>query len=111
MKHYMRLHPEPFDKIKNGTKTIEMRLYDEKRQLLKVGDLIEFTNRANSEKILTEVTNLYVFSSFSELYSHFDREILGYDMDEEANPKDLEIYYPKEEQEQYGVVAIEIKKV
>ena len=32
-------------------------------------------------------------------------------MDEEANPKDLEIYYPKEEQEQYGVVAIEIKKV
>ena len=64
MKHYMRLHPEPFDKIKNGTKTIEMRLYDEKRQLLKVGDLIEFTNRANSEKILTEVTNLYVFFFF-----------------------------------------------
>lgn len=37
--HEMRLHNEPFELIRNGSKTIEMRLYDEKRQLIKVGVL------------------------------------------------------------------------
>ena len=31
--HEMRLHNSPFQLIKSGTKTIEMRLNDEKRQL------------------------------------------------------------------------------
>ena len=34
MKHEMKLNVEPFDKIKNGKKTIELRLNDEKRQLI-----------------------------------------------------------------------------
>lgn len=45
MKHEMKLNNEPFERIKNGTKTIELRLNDEKGQLLKIKDLIEFTNR------------------------------------------------------------------
>lgn len=32
MTHYMKLNPEPFDKIASGKKTIELRLYDEKRK-------------------------------------------------------------------------------
>lgn len=44
---------------KNGTKTIELGLNDEKRQLLKIKDLIEFTNRTNDEKMLVEIENLY----------------------------------------------------
>lgn len=43
--HQMRLHPEPFEKIKNGTKIIEMRLNDEKRQKVQIGDKIEFENQ------------------------------------------------------------------
>ena len=50
MKHEMKLNNGPFERIKNGTKTIELRLNDEKRQLLKIKDLIEFTNRTNDEK-------------------------------------------------------------
>ena len=35
----------PFEQIKSGVKTIELRLYDEKRQALSVvGDTIIFTN-------------------------------------------------------------------
>ena len=44
MKHEMKLNNEPFIKIKNGTKTVELRLNDEKRKLLNVGDVICFTN-------------------------------------------------------------------
>ena len=43
MLHKMRLNKEPFDEMKNGTKTIEFRLYDEKRQKVKIGDKIEFS--------------------------------------------------------------------
>lgn len=36
MKHEMKLNNGPFERIKNGTKTTELRLNDEKRQLLKI---------------------------------------------------------------------------
>jgi ASC-1-like (ASCH) protein len=44
------------------------------------------------------------------LYKHFDKISLGYKEDEIANSKDMEEYYPKEEQEKYGVLGIEIKR-
>ena len=57
MNHEMRLHPEPFELIKGGTKTIEMRLYDEKRRQIREGDIITFTNRQTNEEIKTKVIN------------------------------------------------------
>ena len=111
MKHEMRLHDGPFKLIKAGTKTIELRLYDEKRQEIKVGDEIEFTSRATGEKQLTKVIALHTYSSFNELYKDFDKISMGYAEDEEANPEDMEQYYSKEEQEQYGVVGIEIQLI
>lgn len=111
MKHEMRLNNDPFEKIKEGTKTIELRLYDEKRQLLKIKDLILFRNRENDEELLTEIVNLHRYPSFKELYKHFDKISMGYNEAEDARSEDMEEYYSKEEQENYGVVGIEIKKV
>lgn len=109
--HEMRLHNSPFNLIKSGTKTIELRLNDEKRSLIKVGDKIEFTNRVTEEKIMVEVINLHKYNSFSELYKHFDKVSMGYREDEEADPKDMEQYYSKEEQDKYGVLGIEVKLI
>lgn len=109
--HEMRLHNSPFNLIKSGTKTIELRLNDEKRSLIKVGNKIEFTNRITEEKIVVEVINLHKYDSFVELYKHFDKVSMGYDEDEEAEPKDMEQYYSKEEQDKYGVLGIEIKLI
>lgn len=111
MKHEMKLNNEPFECIKNGTKTIELRLNDEKRKLLTVGDYIEFTNRVTNEKLLVEVIDLFKYNSFEELYKHFNKIEMGYSINEEANPKDMENYYSKEEQEKYGVLGIKIKKI
>lgn len=44
MIHYMKLKDEPFCAIKSGKKVVEMRLFDEKRTLLKLNDFIEFVN-------------------------------------------------------------------
>ena len=111
MKYKMNLNHGPFSRIKNGTKTIELRLNDEKRQLLKVKDLIEFTNRITLEVITVEVIGLYKYSNFEELYRHFDKIAMGYDKDDIANPKDMEKYYSKEEQDKYGVIGIEIRVI
>ena len=111
MIHELRLHNGPFEKIKNGTKTIEMRIYDEKRKLIKENDIIEFTNRRTNEKIRTRVIKLHLYSSFEELYKHFDNINLGYDENEVKDSKDMEIYYSREEQCQFGVVGIEIKLI
>ena len=42
MLHKMKLQPEYYNDIKNGTKRIEIRLNDEKRQKIKKGDIICF---------------------------------------------------------------------
>ena len=44
MTHSMQLTPSPFQMIKEGTKTIELRLFDEKRRKIQIGDIIEFSN-------------------------------------------------------------------
>ena len=82
----MNLNNDPFNHIKSGTKTIEMRLNDEKRQLLKEKDLIEFKNGTILQTILVEIVKLYKYANFDELYKHFDKVSLGYDEDELANP-------------------------
>ena len=40
MTHHMNLNPQPFSMIADGTKTIELRLLDEKRSLISVGDTL-----------------------------------------------------------------------
>lgn len=111
MKHEMMLNNEPYEKINAGTKTVELRLYDEKRQLLKVNDYIEFTNRKDKRKLLVLIQGLKVYKNFAELYENYDKVSMGYDEEDIANPDDMKEYYPENEQQEYGVVAIEIKKV
>lgn len=109
MKHELNLWPNPFKMIKAGIKTIEMRLNDEKRSLIKVGDLIEFENKETHEKLTCEVLNLYKFKNFEELYAHFEKTKLGYYPNEEAKPSDMYLYYSKEKIDHYGTLGIEIR--
>lgn len=109
--HIMKLHPGPFSKIKDGSKTIELRLYDEKRQRISVGDTIRFVNTVNAaDAVVVLVRNLFIFDSFDELYKHLPLTECGYTEDDinTASPCDMEMYYPKEEQKKYGVVGIQL---
>ena len=107
----MNLHSSPFDKINSGEKTIELRLNDEKRQLIKIGDKIVFTNTSTQEKLVATVIKLHKFDTFNELYEYLPLLKCGYtnsDVDT-AKPSDMEIYYPIEKQSKYGVLGIEIE--
>lgn len=111
MKHEMKLNHRPFCLIRSGIKTIEMRLCDRKRAAIEIGDIIEFSHRENGEKLLTRVVNLTKFKNFIELYSHFDKSILGYRYNEEAKPEDMSRYYSEKEINDYGALAIEIELI
>ena len=109
MQHTMNLHNCPFCKIKCGTKTVEMRLYDEKRRAIKVGDTILFTNNATNEQLTAQVTSVQTFPTFDDLYINYDMLSIGYAKGELASPKDMLTYYTAEQIATYGVVAIGIK--
>ena len=111
MTYQMKLQNDPFIKIKEETKTIELRLNDEKRSQLTDNDFIEFTNITTNEKLLVKIEKLYHYQTFEELYSKFSKEEMGYSANEECSPKDMEAYYPKEKQDKYGVLGIKIKLI
>lgn len=108
--HNMKLHSSPFETIKSGEKTIELRIYDEKRQKIKAGDKIIFTNTSTDETLTATVAQLHIFDSFAELYRNLPLLKCGYTNDdiETAVPEDMLAYYSAEEQKKYGVVGIEL---
>lgn len=112
MKHRMKLHDAPYNMIENGSKTIELRLYDEKRRSISVGDEIEFIHSIIQERsLLCRVTALHIFPSFEELYRDLPLSRCGYTESDisTASPDDMDVYYSKEQQKKYGVVGIEIE--
>lgn len=108
MLHKMKLNESPFERMKNGTKTIEFRLYDEKRQQIKVGDQIEFSKLPDlQEKLLVDVVELYREDTFENLFRKL------YNDEEEIIRKTkamYEIYLPEKEKE-YGIIGIKIKLI
>lgn len=108
--HYMKLHPGPFRKTVEGAKHIEMRLNDQKRKEIAVGDRIVFTSREDSvEEVSVRVTELVPFSTFQEIFEAFSpAEYGGKSKDEYAA---MYQYYTKEDEARYGVVAIRFELV
>ena len=49
--HTMKLLPTPYAMIQSGRKTIELRLDDQKRRQIRVGDGIVFTNTQTGQSI------------------------------------------------------------
>ena len=104
----MKLQKEYYNYIKNGTKRIEIRLYDEKRQKLKLGDIIKFHLLDNeNEYIEVKVIGLLRYKDIETLINNHDMSLLT----KENMPK-IELInifnniYSKEEQTKYGVLGI-----
>lgn len=108
MIHKMKLQESPFERIKNGTKTVEFRLYDEKRRKIKIGDQIEFSKLPDlQETILVDVLDLYREDTFENLFKK-----LFTDEDEiKKETKSMYQYYSPDEEKQYGVVGIKISLI
>ncbi len=107
----MNLQPKYFDFIKDGTKCIELRLYDEKRQSIQLGDIIEFAKSEN-EKFKAEVIGLLRYNSFADLFEDFDISILAdASMTKQELLEVLGEFYSEEKQAEFGVIGIRIKLI
>ncbi|ASI13692.1 ASCH family RNA-binding protein [Candidatus Mancarchaeum acidiphilum] len=112
MIHEMSLYEDPFEKIKGGRKSIEVRLYDEKRRKVNVGDAIVFRKLPDkSESLRVVVVGYSVFGSFRDLFMNFDKSKFGH-------PENISIddqiklsrqYYTEDKEKEYGVMGIHIK--
>lgn len=104
----IHLDEDIFNVVKNGTKTVEVRLYDEKRKNIKVGDKLTFLKRPlDLETIDVVVTKLEVFDSFNSLVDKCDmKDIYLENASREDYLKLMERFYSKEDEMKYGVLAI-----
>lgn len=111
MVHYMNLYDDKFEWVKSGRKVVEVRLYDEKRRKLQIGDIIEFSKAPHmEEKVSAKVSGIQVFDSFEDLFYAIPKEQMGY---QEITLDDfLKMaygIYTVENEKKYGVVGIRVK--
>lgn len=107
--HEMNVDGRWFSKIVNGSKTIELRLNDERRRNIKLSDYVVLNNldeNADLTKCVVQVTALHKFDSFATLYKNLDMTQCGYDATDKPSPDDMLAYYSAERQVEYGVVGM-----
>ena len=111
--HNMKLLPQYFNYIKNGTKRLELRLNDEKRKNIKINDIIIFEKvDKDTEYLHTKVKYIYKYKNFNELTANFDIMLLAdQSITKEELLQKLNEIYSSEEQLKYGVLAIEIELI
>lgn len=109
--HKMGLQPRYYDFIQKGTKRIELRLYDEKRQKIQLGDEIEFFKSEN-EKLKAKVVGLLRYASFDDLFEDYPIEMLAdKTMTKPELMNVLSEFYTAKKQLEYGVVGIRIELI
>lgn len=113
MLHKMKINDNAFDRMKNGMKKREYRVNDEKRKLIRCGDIIEFSKLSNKEEtILMDVKKIENFKTLEDAVSlHFeDFSTRHIDVKSTVNSFYQKGYYTKGEVQKNGVVVLEIKK-
>ncbi len=112
MEMIVHLHSDVFEIVKNGIKDVEVRVNDEKRRKLNVGDSLVFLKRPlEDEMIRVKVKSLEYYDNFKELVNHYDMKRIyleGYTKEMYLN--EMERFYTEDEQKKYGVVAIIFEK-
>lgn len=109
--HEMRLADAPFDMIKSGKKTVEVRLSDEKRRQICVGDIIIFCRKSGiGDTCAVNVVDLRHYNNFFELFSAESLAAAGCEnMTAEQAAQSMYQYYTAEQESGFGALAIQIK--
>ena len=110
--HNMKLYNKLFTLIREKRKNIEVRLNDEKRREIEIGDEIIFSNYDNpNEQIKVKVVGLSKFNSFRELYSSFPKSNFGHkeEIKLEEQIQNVREIYSEEKEKKYGVLGIHIE--
>jgi len=112
MKHEMRLEPILFEEMKSGSKKVELRLNDEKRQKINLGDTIIFCKRPECvEKIEVRVAGLDKYKTIKELVEATPLEYWGPRFHGKQQLLNHSWHYSEEKIKKYGLLAIRIERI
>jgi len=111
MEMIIHLDSDIFDIVKNKSKNVEIRVNDEKRRKLIVGDTLVFIKRPDDiESIKGKVTKLVYFNSFEEVVDNYEmKRIYLEESTKEEFINLMKRFYSDEIVNEYGVVAIEFE--
>lgn len=108
--HQLSVREPYYHLLKSGVKTVELRLWDEKRQKIQVGDTIVFLKAENPhDSFSATVISLIHARSFRELSEMISPQSAGFS-NREALVKTMRSIYTLDAQEKTGVVGIQIQK-
>jgi len=108
--YQMHVKQHYFDLLESGNKLVEFRLNDAKRQCIKVGDKVRFVCQNDHNKfVVLSVSGIVVSSAFETLINEIDSNLLG-GISPRQQLKELERIYDSANIQQYGVVALILKR-
>lgn len=109
--HQMKLATEPYNNIASGKKVIESRLFDEKRQLISIGDYIVFSENDKPENTVTTVVKgLLRYQTFRELFADHEPSLFGEESREYLLTQ-IKQFYSDADEKRYGVVGIRLERI
>jgi len=104
--HLFHRDLDPFNRIIEKTKKFEIRLNDEKRQEVKIWDIVKWVLRDDEDKyFLSEITGLSYFKNWEDLFYSFWNKIS--DSDKEI----LKKVYTWEKLEKYWILIMYFKLI
>ena len=107
MQYIEDLNPSPFERIFNGTKTIEFRLFEADWKNMKVGDEVIFTKLPeNVEKIRVQITDIYRKGNFDELFDFIGPSYFSGKQTKEEFIKVMSVHYTGEQREKYDALGL-----
>lgn len=107
---HMTLNDVPFEATRKKYKTIEVRLNDERRKNIKIGDLLEFNRQTGKEKITGKVLDIRIYGSIEELTLKEDFKKTGNIYNNRQHwIAAINNYYSEAEQNLYGLIIFEIE--
>ena len=111
--HQIRVKEIYYNKIKNKEKIYEVRLLDEKRKQIKIGDIINIKKEPElKESLNAKVVNLVCFKTFEEMAITLPAKQIGFDgFDKSYIVNEYYKFYSYDQEREFGVVAIKIELV
>lgn len=106
--HKMKLQASAYARVRSGAKMLELRLYDEKRQRIQLGDTIEFTELSDLvATVRAHVIGLLIYPTFASLIDDIPTALMGYqETDRDYLRTGMYEIYSPEDEAKYGVLGI-----
>ena len=103
MRHVISIAPWSYHKIVDGSKKVQIGLFDKKAQQIRINDIIAFENMVSKDKIECVVDGITIFEDFRTMINCLPPELFGYDNSEEVRVRVERLFSEDERKNNFAV--------